>query len=215
MSSLVRLNVGGVVFTTRKETLTLGSPYFAAMFGNDMIPGETIDDAIFLDRNGKLFEYVLDYLRKLDKWSVPSDPDLLLNLYDEAEYFCLDGLIEKIRQRVPRTLMSFDVYLKFDTRYNVVSSCCGKHAPQHVVDFLLEIRETKIEDRLDISKVKHHNPYRNVIPRIQHITKLHYDTTITMLHSDDTPSQIIISCSDRYRTPTYEALRAKLYPVSN
>lgn len=55
MSSLIRLNVGGTIFTTVKDTLTLGSPFFAAMLSDKMKPGHIVDDAIFLDRDGALF----------------------------------------------------------------------------------------------------------------------------------------------------------------
>lgn len=48
-----------------------------------------IDGAFFVDRSGETFKYVLDYLRNLDQWEAPKNPDLLLSLLGEA----LDSLV--------------------------------------------------------------------------------------------------------------------------
>lgn len=88
MANPIRLNVGGTTYITTKETLT-GS-YFEAMFSDKLKPGTLINDAYFIDRNGQIFSYILDYLRDLDTWLPPSNPDLLRSIVQEARFYCLD-----------------------------------------------------------------------------------------------------------------------------
>lgn len=68
-SKVVDINVGGVNYTTTMSTLTLvkGSlltSYFSDEF-NDQIDGRVRDSrgTWFIDRDGILFRYILDYLR--------------------------------------------------------------------------------------------------------------------------------------------------------
>lgn len=67
-SEFVKLNVGGKRYITTRSTLSLrGENFFTQMLkhgGSGKIPHETDEEGyILIDRNGKLFEYVLDYLR--------------------------------------------------------------------------------------------------------------------------------------------------------
>ena len=52
---LVRLNVGGVEYTTSLATLTaVPDSYFSALFGSDWEQVKTPDGAVFLDRDGEV-----------------------------------------------------------------------------------------------------------------------------------------------------------------
>lgn len=68
-SEIIKLNVGGEKYTTTRSTLTSGGKdsFFARMLDNNdggRIKSETDEEGyIFVDRNGKTFEDVLDYLR--------------------------------------------------------------------------------------------------------------------------------------------------------
>jgi hypothetical protein len=63
----VKLNVGGKIFETTTETLTINSEYFVALFSNNF--EQYFDEnkiqtkEIFIDRSNIAFEYILDYLR--------------------------------------------------------------------------------------------------------------------------------------------------------
>jgi hypothetical protein len=108
-TTLVTLNVGGKLFTTTKKTLT------QKLYGNQprhklqaMVEGRgsvvrDIDGNIFLDRNGKLFRHILDYLRNqgdLSKCVFPvNDPVLLLSIIIEAEYYQLPNIVEYFKGR--------------------------------------------------------------------------------------------------------------------
>uniref|UniRef100_A0A9I9CUZ3 BTB domain-containing protein n=3 Tax=Cucumis melo TaxID=3656 RepID=A0A9I9CUZ3_CUCME len=96
--SLIRLNIGGKKFRTTLDTLTLREPdsMLAAMFsGRHTLCQDPEEGSIFLDRDGKHFRHILNWLRD---GIVPflSDFDLL-ELLREAEYYQLLGLMDRIR----------------------------------------------------------------------------------------------------------------------
>eukprot|EP01095_Lingulamoeba_sp_RSL-Kostka_P001412 TRINITY_DN11986_c0_g1_i3.p1 TRINITY_DN11986_c0_g1~~TRINITY_DN11986_c0_g1_i3.p1 ORF type:complete len:133 (+),score=22.76 TRINITY_DN11986_c0_g1_i3:27-425(+) len=95
--SLIKLNVGGVVFYTTSTTLSLSknSMLYAmfskeSKFNNPVI----IDDAIFIDRDPVYFRVILNYLRTnkliFDKGINKR------GLLEEARYFCIESLVEMI-----------------------------------------------------------------------------------------------------------------------
>lgn len=108
-TQLVTFNVGGKLFTTTKKTLT------QRLYGNQprhrlqaIVEGKApvVRDPsgnIFLDRNGHLFEYILDYLRNqgdLHRCVFPvNKPIILLSLIFEAEYYQLTHLVEYFKGR--------------------------------------------------------------------------------------------------------------------
>lgn len=208
MSSIIRLNVGGTLFVSRKDTLIGGSSFFTAMFNEQMNPGELHDDAIFIDRDSDTFKQVLSYLRKLDSWEAPEDPALLLNLLSEAEFFGLDGMIDKIKERVPPVLPMFEIYLKFNK--NAISGTAYTSSTPKAIKTLLDRglntpRDGHATIVLQPSKVE----YTNLIDNILLLIGPHYK--ITQVQQ---PSILILVCNDRYDTALYDALRKKLYPQS-
>eukprot|EP00992_Anisonema_acinus_P005983 TRINITY_DN19595_c0_g1_i1.p1 TRINITY_DN19595_c0_g1~~TRINITY_DN19595_c0_g1_i1.p1 ORF type:complete len:177 (-),score=55.03 TRINITY_DN19595_c0_g1_i1:152-631(-) len=58
---IVELNVGGVAYTTTKATLCSRDGLLSSIMSGDA--REYRDREIFIDRNGQLFRYVLDFLR--------------------------------------------------------------------------------------------------------------------------------------------------------
>ncbi|KAB5565448.1 hypothetical protein PHYPO_G00241660 [Pangasianodon hypophthalmus] len=97
-SDVIELNVGGQVYYTRRATLTsMPNSLLAKMFSSKKEPsGDMARDTrgrCFIDRDGFLFRYVLDYLR--DKHVVLPDhfPERG-RLKREAEYFQLPELVK-------------------------------------------------------------------------------------------------------------------------
>lgn len=94
----VILNVGGYRFTTSVTTLrNAPSPsLFNAMFsGRHALRSDAADGAIFIDRDGKHFGDVLNFLRDGQLAYPPDGTDFkyLLELRAEAEYYGLTGLV--------------------------------------------------------------------------------------------------------------------------
>ena len=101
----VKLNVGGHYFTTSLQTLTKDpNSMLAAMFLEtfEMKPSE--DGAFFIDRDGTHFRFILNYLRT-GKLTSPEGEAALKELQEEAEFYQIEGLIEKLKVN-PESLTS-------------------------------------------------------------------------------------------------------------
>ncbi|KAH9784576.1 FH protein interacting protein FIP2 [Citrus sinensis] len=95
-SSMVRLNIGGKKFYTTIDTLTRREPesMLAAMFSGRHTVCQDSEGYIFVDRDGKHFRHILNWLRD---GAVPTLTESeFLELLREAEYYQLLGLIERI-----------------------------------------------------------------------------------------------------------------------
>ncbi|XP_057505676.1 FH protein interacting protein FIP2-like isoform X1 [Actinidia eriantha] len=96
-SSLVRLNIGGKKFCTTVDTLTQREPdsMLAAMFsGRHTLCLDSEKGYVFIDRDGKHFRHILNWLRD---GVVPTLKDTQYSeLLREAEYYQLLGLIDGI-----------------------------------------------------------------------------------------------------------------------
>jgi N-acetylneuraminic acid mutarotase len=93
--ALVKLNVGGRTFTTSKTTLTrYEESLLGRMFSGRHELATDEEGRAFIDRNGELFEHVLDFLREGPAWVMPDDATLLLRLATEFDYFQLPFNLE-------------------------------------------------------------------------------------------------------------------------
>ncbi|CAN7006248.1 FH protein interacting protein FIP2 [Brassica rapa] len=97
-SSMVRLNIGGKKFCTTIDTLTNREPdsMLAAMFsGRHAMSNESKTGYVFIDRDGKHFRHILNWLRDGIAPTL-SDPDCS-ELLREADYYQLLGLKEILK----------------------------------------------------------------------------------------------------------------------
>jgi hypothetical protein len=97
-SSKVILNVGGEKYTTSIDTLTAREQgtFFTDLFARQwQLERDPKDESIFIDRNGKLFTHILEYLRSgTVPNNVKSDESLRQSLVTEADFFRLPKLID-------------------------------------------------------------------------------------------------------------------------
>ncbi|XP_070545109.1 BTB/POZ domain-containing protein KCTD1-like [Ptychodera flava] len=87
VSDMVRLDVGGKVYTTSLTTLTrYPDSMLGAMFSGRFPVQTGHDGTCLIDRDGKLFRYVLNFLRT-SKLNLPENFREYDQLMDEAEFY--------------------------------------------------------------------------------------------------------------------------------
>jgi len=97
---LVKLNVGGQRFVTTRTTLCrVSGSKLEALFSGRHVNSSLQDEegAYFMDRDGTLFQYVLDYLRTGLVLSLPRNECDLERLAIEADYYGLEALWQAIQ----------------------------------------------------------------------------------------------------------------------
>ncbi|CAB3983904.1 BTB POZ domain-containing KCTD16, partial [Paramuricea clavata] len=95
-TSVVDLNVGGQLYTTTLGTLTKDpSSLLTTMFSGSQRTPKDSRGRYFIDRDGVLFRYVLDFLRNL-RLTLPDGFNELERLLAEAEYFKVSAMKEAL-----------------------------------------------------------------------------------------------------------------------
>eukprot|EP00933_Yihiella_yeosuensis_P075697 TRINITY_DN85163_c0_g1_i1.p1 TRINITY_DN85163_c0_g1~~TRINITY_DN85163_c0_g1_i1.p1 ORF type:complete len:211 (+),score=43.44 TRINITY_DN85163_c0_g1_i1:39-635(+) len=118
----VNIDVGGHTFATSSSTLTSSraekswfGPRFSGHYGDPVV-----GDTIFVDRNPKHFMKILDFLR--DGWCVlPTELMELRELRKEAEFYCLQGLLDLI-DKTPTMYAFYQELHRAMCRHSEISS---------------------------------------------------------------------------------------------
>jgi hypothetical protein len=95
MDEVIKLNVGGDKFTTSKQTLrSIPETFFTSLLSGRIPLLRDGDGSIFIDRDPKLFQVILNFLRtkELDT----RDVDLRL-LRLEAEFYGVQPLVKRLQ----------------------------------------------------------------------------------------------------------------------
>jgi len=92
----IRLQVGQITYYTRVETLQK-APY--SFFTGLLNPDLNIDlkEPIFIDRDGEVFKYVLEYLTYGKLVSQIENDGVIQKLLLDADYYLLPGLEEQLK----------------------------------------------------------------------------------------------------------------------
>lgn len=137
-ASVVRLNVGGTIYTTTLDTLrAVPDSLFGRMFDPDLSLGmvPTDDDGnIFFDRDPEVFRWVLDFLRRRGRCVGLPRPELIPLLRDEADYFGLVKLVESLEDNGKRIDYQALTTLLSTTEKNL-SGCDMRDTDLSWVDF--------------------------------------------------------------------------------
>lgn len=92
----VSLNVGGDVYTTTLDTLTrYRDSMLGAMFGGQIPVLRDERGNVFIDRDGKVFRYILNYLRT-GSLDLPRGFKELALLRREVDFFQIRPLMEEV-----------------------------------------------------------------------------------------------------------------------
>jgi hypothetical protein len=101
---VVELNVGGVTYATTLGTLQQADPDspLASITSSEIqtIFGRDSKNRIFIDRDGVLFRYILDYLRN-KRLALPENFSERDRLRVEADYYGLTGMVQALKQTRP------------------------------------------------------------------------------------------------------------------
>ncbi|XP_041662790.1 BTB/POZ domain-containing protein KCTD12.1 [Cheilinus undulatus] len=103
-SEIIELNVGGQVYVTRHKTLIAVQDSLLWNMFSKKSPKELARDSkgrFFLDRDGFLFRYILDYLRDLNLVLPDYFPEKS-RLQREADFFQLRDLAKRLSPRVSK-----------------------------------------------------------------------------------------------------------------
>lgn len=90
----VHIDIGGTLYTSSLETLTRYPESRLARFFNGSIPIvlDSLKQHYFLDRDGKMFRYILSYLRT-GQLLLPDNFRYFHMLYEEAKYYDIGPMI--------------------------------------------------------------------------------------------------------------------------
>jgi hypothetical protein len=100
-NSLVRLNVGGFSYCTQKNTLETSSFFEALIRSKEKIIVDLKGrQEVFINRNGKMFEYIFQYFITGKPDFLPNDLTVLSCLKEEARFYQLESLRRTIDQRI-------------------------------------------------------------------------------------------------------------------
>jgi len=100
----VHIDVGGCIYTSSLETLTKYNESRLSKMFNGTIPIvlDTLKQHYFIDRDGKLFRYVLNFMRT-GRVSLPLSFDDFDGLLEEAKYYEIDLMIKQIEDAIGKS----------------------------------------------------------------------------------------------------------------
>ena len=116
----MKLNVGGKIFVTSKDTLCdQGLNMLSAMIKHAN-PAQMIEGHYFIDRDPYVFRWILNYLRGSKVLPPKESTDMYL-LKEEAEYFAMDNLSSRIQHMLCPTFTKGDNVLIKGSKFTILS----------------------------------------------------------------------------------------------
>jgi hypothetical protein len=106
MSQIIELNVGGSVYCTTISTLlSEKNSLFETLINKETEQVKDSNNRYFIDRDGPLFNYILDYLRNKLLFVPPDNLIETNRLKIEAEYYKLDDMVKLLNEKNISSLM--------------------------------------------------------------------------------------------------------------
>ncbi|EUB59716.1 Adenosylhomocysteinase A [Echinococcus granulosus] len=101
LGNYVKINVGGSLFYTTISTLTREDSMLKALFSGRMDVKTDDDGWVLLDRSGKHFHLILNYLRD-GSVPLPDNRQDLEELLVETRFYCLEGLRRMCEEKLEK-----------------------------------------------------------------------------------------------------------------
>jgi len=118
-SDIIYLNVGGVKYTTSRSTLTkYTDSMLGSMFSQNIPMKVDKDGCYFIDRNGKIFEHILQFLRS-GELILPENFENLKLLKCEAEFFQILPLLNRLKIQ-EKNLQDYHKYIIKDQKIKTI-----------------------------------------------------------------------------------------------
>lgn len=125
-TDIVKLNVGGTIYTTTRTTLTNVGENMLYVLVSGKFNSQLVDGAYFVDRDDYFFRDVLNYLRNFNitAFDLPDDSNYLRQLKREAEFYALTSLIQLIDERLEHQKKIVVIYFRHSDhdRIDIVTS---------------------------------------------------------------------------------------------
>ena len=213
--STVRLNVGGTTYRTTQATLTR---YPASMLGamfSDSTPKITEDDgSYFIDRDGTLFQYVLNFLRSPQLPQI-EDVKLLSQLSIEADFFQIEPMIQAINEQksqlrgVHPSPAKYGHFLEIRAfqgspkhTYTIVCACTQilENFPlQHLLGDSIIIKRHEIEGNPHFTRLR----IEGAFVRLRLVQYLQNEGWV-LIESADEPKEVVFVIRERWFVQTLE-----------
>lgn len=167
---IIKINVGGKLFETSKTTITKYPETLLARIINTQVPVARVDGYIWIDRNGDLFSYILDFYRnnvisypsnvsqkdfhrELDFWLIPHPEDqpqisidhpllglLLKTNFENDQYLCL--LFIDLLIGVKKALKAG--FRKATVCYEYIKISHSKESLTNLINLIIEVPKIKV-----------------------------------------------------------------------
>jgi len=96
---MVKLNVGGQLFLTTVDTLVKTKSMLSTMFSGKIPVMVDRDGYVFIDRDGKFFGKILNFLRN-GSIEPPRDRAKCYDMYKEAEFYQLRAMMDQLAEQL-------------------------------------------------------------------------------------------------------------------
>ncbi len=126
LADTVRLNVGGTSFMTTRDTLCkYPTSMLGAMFRGDIPTAVDETGAYFIDRDGSLFGYILNFLRSA-QLKVPEGFAHLEQLAMEADFFQIEPLTDAVNSLLQqRKQTACKQHVQVGRTLEIIDLCSG------------------------------------------------------------------------------------------
>jgi hypothetical protein len=112
-NNIIKLNVGGIKYETTLNTLTSDTNSMLANMFSGRHPMKPDNEGYhFIDRDGKVFDYIIKYLRDKKVNLDNIDISIVENIKDEAVYFNITGLVDLCSKKILSTSSKYNVSLE-------------------------------------------------------------------------------------------------------